>query len=170
MSGGQGWLIPRGADGGEFKYEVQFLQSIAKPLGESTKAAREIAGERAKATFKTLGFEEKTGTTDVTDAVNDFFDKWCHGLGCIADDADVIVSALTATINDFLLAETKARYQVMMLERQKQYEKDHPVSTWLEGHGISGEQKAFRGRLEPTDSNGQAQGQAQDQAQGQGQD
>ncbi|GGP66871.1 hypothetical protein [Streptomyces calvus] len=159
MSDGQSWLIPRGADGGEFKWEVKFLQSIARPLEESTDAARKIAKERAQAGFDlaSLAGEDKTGASEVTGAVNDFLDKWCHGLGCIADDADVIVSALSATINDFLVAETKARYKVMMLERQEQYEKDHPVSTFLEKHGITEERTEFRGRLEPVDRDGQDQ-------------
>ncbi|MFH8709476.1 hypothetical protein [Streptomyces rubrogriseus] len=91
MSDAQGWLIPLGADGGEFKWEVQFLQSIARPLEESTAAARKIAGERAEQMFDDpfQATEDKTGAAEVTEAVGDFLDKWCHGLGCIADDADV---------------------------------------------------------------------------------
>ncbi|GHH96372.1 hypothetical protein [Streptomyces capillispiralis] len=161
MSDGQSWLIPRGADGGEFKWEVTFLQSIARPLEESTDAARAISKERAEARFDlaSLAGEDRTGASEVTGAVNDFLDKWCHGLGCIADDADVIVSALSATINDFLVAETKARYKVMMLERQEQYKEDHPVSTFLEEHGITEKRTEFRGRLEPVDRDGEDRGQ-----------
>ncbi|MDT0402321.1 MULTISPECIES: hypothetical protein [Streptomyces] len=153
MSGGQGWLIPLGADGGEFTWEVQFLQSIARPLEESTAAARKIAGERAEhaldSPFQVT--EDQTGTAEVTEAVEDFLDRWCHGLGCIADDADVIVSALSATINDFLVTETKTRYKAMMLERQQRFEDDHPVTGFLEDHGIAEERKEFRARMEPVD-------------------
>ncbi|MFH9180297.1 hypothetical protein [Streptomyces albogriseolus] len=156
MSDTQGWLIPLGADGGEFKWEVQFLQSIARPLEESTAAARKISKERAGAAFDiaSLAGEAKTGANEVTAAVNDFLDKWCHGLGCIADDADVIVTALSATINDFLVTETKARYKAMMLERQQQFEDDHPVTEFLEGHGVAEKRTEFRGRLEPVDRDG----------------
>ncbi|MGA5114868.1 hypothetical protein [Streptomyces pseudogriseolus] len=150
MSGTQGWLIPMGADGGEFKWEVQFLQSIAQPLEEATAAARKIAEERADAAFDLAALTAE----NATGAVNDFLDKWCHGLGCIADDADVIVTALSATINDFLVTETKAKYQVMMLERQQQFENDHPVTGFLEDHGIAEERTEFRGRLEPVDRDG----------------
>ncbi|MGA5316785.1 hypothetical protein ACPCTK_22150 [Streptomyces pseudogriseolus] len=160
MSGTQGWLIPKGADGGEFKWEVQFLQSIAQPLEESTAAARKIAEERADAAFDlaALTAENATGADDVTGAVNDFLDKWCHGLGCIADDADVIVSALSATINDFLVTETKTKYQAMMLERQRQFEDDHPVTGFLEDHGIAEERTEFRGRLETVDRDSETPG------------
>ncbi|BFO15816.1 hypothetical protein SHKM778_22040 [Streptomyces sp. KM77-8] len=154
MSGVQGWLIPKGADGGEFKWEVRFLQSIARPLEESTSAARKIAGERAEhALYHPFQITvDQIGTAEVTEAVDDFLDKWCHGLGCIADDADMIVSALTATINDFLVTETRTRYKAMMLERQRQFEDDHPVTGFLEDHGIAEEErKEFRARLEPVD-------------------
>lgn len=158
MSDAQGWLIPRGADGGEFTWEVQFLQSIAQPLEESTAAARKIAGDRAEQRFDDVFqvTEDTTGAGAVTTAVNDFLDKWCHGLGCIADDADVIVSALSATINDFLVTETRTRYKAMMLERQQQHEDDHPVTTWLEEHGVAAEEKKeFRARLDPVNPDGQ---------------
>ncbi|MEU5520145.1 hypothetical protein ABZ759_05435 [Streptomyces sp. NPDC047860] len=112
MSDTQAWLIPKGADGGEFKWEVQFLQSIARPLEESTSAARKISGERADQRFDNVFqvTEDNTGAGEVTEAVNDFLDKWCHGLGCIADDADVIVTALSATINDFLVREACSEF------------------------------------------------------------
>ncbi|MCF2131884.1 hypothetical protein L1I79_36500 [Strepomyces sp. STD 3.1] len=160
MSDAQGWLIPLGADGGEFKWEVQFLQSIARPLEESTAAARKIAGERAEHMFDDPFqiTEDKTGAAEVTEAAGDFLDKWCHGLGCIADDADVIVSALGATINDFLVTETKTRYKAMMLERQQQFEDDHPFTSFVEGHGIAEKSTEFRGRLEPVDRDGQDEG------------
>ncbi|WP_369193422.1 hypothetical protein [Streptomyces djakartensis] len=163
MSDTQGWLIPRGADGGEFKWEVQFLQSIARPLEESTAAARKISGERAEQRLDNVFqiTEDTTGDGEVTQAVNDFLDKWCHGLGCIADDADMIVSALSATINDFLVTETKTKYKAMMLERQQQFEDDHPVTNWLEGHGIAEKRTEFRARMEPVDHGGQDQGRNQ---------
>lgn len=143
---GQGWLIPKGADGGDFKYEVQFLQSIARPLEESTEAARKLAGDRAqeRMDFASLHTLDKTGTADVTDAVDAFLDKWCHGLGCIADDADVIVAALSSTINTFLVTETKVAYDMMMVRLEKEYRDEHPVTTWLEEeHGITGTQRHF---------------------------
>ncbi|MFI5683752.1 hypothetical protein [Streptomyces sp. NPDC051636] len=162
MSGGQGWLIPKGADGGEFKYEVQFLESIAQPLEESTAAARKLAGDRAEERFEfaALNTLDKTGANDVTDAVNTFLDKWCHGLGCIADDADVIVSALSSTINTFLVTETKVAYEIMMVRLEKEYKDDHPVTTWLEGYGITGKQQQFSERVDSPQ-------QAQDQGPGQ---
>ncbi|GGV32969.1 hypothetical protein ACIRPR_26415 [Streptomyces griseoflavus] len=158
MSDVQGWLIRRGADGGEFKWEVQFLQSIARPLEESTSAARKISKERAGQFFDDAFqvTEDRTGAGEVTEAVNDFLDKWCHGLGCIADDADMIVAALSATINDFLVTETKNRYKAMMLERQQQYENDHPVTTWLEEHGLA-EDGEVQARLVPVERDGQDQ-------------
>lgn len=148
MSGTQGWLIPKGADGGEFKWEVKFLQSIARPLEESTSVARKISEERADQFFNDAFqvTEANTGAGEVTEAANDFLDKWCHGLGCIADDADMIVAALSATINDFLVTETRTRYKAMMLERQEQFEDDHPVTTWLEEHGLA-EDGEVRARL-----------------------
>ncbi|MFD7403819.1 hypothetical protein ACFV7R_14350 [Streptomyces sp. NPDC059866] len=102
----------------------------------------------------------KTGTEEVSQAVDDFLDKWCHGLGCIAEDADVIVSALSATINDFLVTETKVKYDLMMVQRQKQFEEDHPVTSWLEDQGIGDERTVFRDRIDPVD-HGQNQGQEQ---------
>ena len=70
------------------------------------------------------------------------------------DDADVIVAALSATINDFLVTETKTRYKAMMLERQQQFEDDHPVTEFFEGHGIAEKRTEIRGRLEPVDRDG----------------
>lgn len=153
MSETQGWLIRKGADGGEFKWQVQFLKSITRPLEESTEAARKIAKQQAEEQFDFQGMADvhKTGTDDVTLAVDDFLEKWCHGLGCIADDADVIVSALSATINDFLATETKVAYEMMMVGRLKEFEADHPVSNWLEDHGVSGESSEFRSRIKPVD-------------------
>lgn len=158
MSDTQAWLIPKGADGGEFKWEVQFLQSIARPLEESTSVARKISEERADQLFDNAFqvTEENTGAGEVTEAVNDFLDKWCHGLGCIADDADVIVTALSATINDFLVTETKNRYKALMLERQEQFKDDHPVTTFLEEHGLA-EKGEVHARLVPVDRDGQDQ-------------
>ncbi|MGW3728989.1 hypothetical protein [Streptomyces sp. NPDC000851] len=160
MSDGQSWLIPLGADGGDFKWEVQFLRSIARPLAESTDVARKIAKQQAEEQFDFAGMTEvaKTGTEEVSQAVDDFLDKWCHGLGCIAEDADVIVSALSATINDFLVTETKVKYDLMMVQRQKQFEEDHPFTSWLEDQGIGGERTQFRGRIDPVDHS-QSQGQ-----------
>jgi len=144
VSGKQSWLIPKGADGGEFKYQIEALKAIATPVDDAMKAAREIGEERAKAQFKTLAITEKTGADDVTEAVNHFLDKWCHGLSTIVEDADVIVTALTAAINDFLVADTKVGYEILMAGREEQYKADHPVSTWLENHGITGKQEHFQ--------------------------
>ena len=147
---GESWLIPRGADGGEFKYEVQFLQSIARPLEESTEAARRLAGESAeqRLEFMALNTLEKTGANDVTDAVDTFLDKWSHGLGRIADDADVIVAALASAINTFLVTDTKVGYEARRVRLREQYEDDRPVTTWLEGYGIEGKEQHFTARAD----------------------
>jgi hypothetical protein len=152
--GGEAWLIPKGADGGKFKYEVRFLQSIARPLEESTAAARKFAGESAERRMDVLALNtpDKTGADDVTDAVNTFLDKWSHGLGCIADDADVIVAALASSINTFLVTDTKVGYEARQVRLRQQYEDDHPVTTWLEGYGIEGKEVRFERR---TDTPGQ---------------
>ncbi|MER6346656.1 hypothetical protein ACWC10_13095 [Streptomyces sp. NPDC001595] len=148
--GGQGWLIPKGADGGDFKYEVQFLQSIARPLEESTKAARDFAGESAERRLELMALNtlDKTGADEVTDAVDSFLAKWSHGLGCIADDADVIVAALASVINTFLVTDTKVAYEARMVELQKQQKGDRPVTSWLEGQGITGKEQQFRSRTQ----------------------
>ncbi|CAL9466012.1 hypothetical protein RKD49_005014 [Streptomyces glaucescens] len=150
---GESWLVPRGADGGDFKYEVQFLQSIARPLEESTEAARKLAGESAeqRLEFMALNTLDKTGASEVTDAVDSFLAKWSHGLGCIADDADVIVAALASVINTFLVTDTKVAYEARMVELQKQQKDDRPVTSWLEGHGITGKEQQFRPRTESTE-------------------
>ena len=148
--GGEAWLIPKGADGGEFKYEVQFLQSIARPLGESTQSARKLAGESAekRMEFMALNTLDKTGANDVTDAVDSFLAKWTHGLGLIADDADVIVAALSSAINTFLVTDTKVAYEARQVRLQEQYKDDHPVTTWLEGMGIEGKEVRFKSRMD----------------------
>ncbi|MFF6993485.1 hypothetical protein ACFY93_00765 [Streptomyces sp. NPDC008313] len=158
MSDRQSWLIPKGADGGEFKYQVALLKSIATPLDESMTAARDICEERGKAKFTIHGTLDKSGAPDVTDAVNGFLDKWCHGLGTIVDDADVIVSALRTTINDFLATGTEVAYKILMDERLQQFKDDHPVTTWLEDQGITGEQQRIMRRV---DHSGQDQNHGQ---------
>ncbi|MFD7710618.1 hypothetical protein ACFV6E_11925 [Streptomyces sp. NPDC059785] len=153
MSDKQGWLIPKGADGGEFKYQVAYLKSIAGPLDDSMEAARKIREERSKAALKSLTTFEKSGSGTVTEAVHGFLDKWCHGLGVIVDDSELITGALHASINDFLATDTEVAYKAMMAERQKKYEDEHPVSTWLEEHGVTGEQKRYLGPVGRGDLN-----------------
>ncbi|MEV5316542.1 hypothetical protein AB0K92_02505 [Streptomyces sp. NPDC052687] len=160
--GGEAWLIPRGADGGEFRYEVRFLQSIARPLGESTAAARSFAGESAERRMDVLALNtlDKTGADDITDAVNTFLDKWSHGLGCIADDAEVIVASLSSAINTFLVTDTKVAYEARQVRLQQQYEDDHPVTTWLEGYGITEKKAVFARRTDPPGQPGNGEEQA----------
>ncbi|MFD7300159.1 hypothetical protein ACFV83_04400 [Streptomyces pharetrae] len=158
--GGEAWLLPRGADGGEFAYEVHFLQSIERPLVESTAAARELAGESAeqRLEFLTLTTLDKTGADDVTDAVDTFIAKWSHGLGCIADDAEVIVAALASAINTFLVTDTKVGYEARQVRLQEQYKDDHPVTTWLEGYGVEGGKQHFQERRDsPPPGHGEKQ-------------
>ncbi|GAA4594786.1 hypothetical protein GCM10010348_73560 [Streptomyces anthocyanicus] len=49
------------------------------------------------------------------------------------------------------------------LEGQAQFEDEHPVTSFLEGHGIAEESIEFRGRLEPVDRDGQDNGTEQTQ-------
>lgn len=133
----QSWLIPVGADGGEFRMEVRFLRSIITPLREAVSDAKEIRDGSWDDELALLADTAKAagGSEEISQAVDHFMGKWGHGLKAISDEAGTIADNLQATVNDFLATETKAAYDMLMARREREAEAaGGPVTSFVNDH------------------------------------
>ncbi|MCZ2525920.1 hypothetical protein [Streptomyces sp. HB2AG] len=90
-----------GGGGGQFSVEVAYLKSIIRPLRGAMHAGRQVSEHPEQLREGLL----QTGSGKFAVACERFIGAWEHGMGLLADDAEMIADRLQETVDAYTEAE-----------------------------------------------------------------